>query len=94
MPGHIFVDKFFKMIRRQSILQSLIFVASIPFLYFILTDEEYNWVYHASLSVILVCSTISLIDHWRSGNTKYVQSTLLKYGVIIVVCLSIALLIK
>ena len=82
------------MIRRQSILQFLIFLASIPFLYFIITDEEYNWLYHASLSMILVCSTISLIDHWRSGNTRLVRNTLLQYAVIIVLCISLAVIFK
>ena len=82
------------MIRRQSILQVLIFIASIPFLYFILTDTEYNWLYHASLSMILVCSTISLIDHWRAGNTGHVRSSLLQYALIIVVCIALALVFK
>ena len=82
------------MLRRQNILQVLIFLASIPFLYFIITDEEYNWLYHASLSMILVCSTISLIDQWRAGNTRLVRNTLIQYTIVILVCLSLAIIFK
>lgn len=73
-----------------SRLRWLSFIAAIPFLYFVFTNQPPNWLYYLSLGLILTAYVGQLFFLWRSGNTKEVKSKLLILGIMLAIFLLLA----
>jgi predicted membrane channel-forming protein YqfA (hemolysin III family) len=72
---------------RKLLPQLLTLIGSIPFLYFIFTKKEPNWIYYASLILIFAGVVYSMVVDWQQGNKKKVYSRLLFYGAFILLAL-------
>lgn len=73
-----------------SIFRWITFIAAIPFLYFVFTDQPKNWLYNLSLGLILGAYAGQMIFLWRSGKQKEVKKSLLFAGVLLVVLVILA----
>ena len=82
------------MTRPFPLFNLIIFLASIPFLYFVISDREPNWLYYLSLSILIGGSIVNMIWDWRAGKRKAVKIRLITYGVIITICLILALIFQ
>ena len=56
-------------------------IAAIPFLYFLFSEEPYNWLYYTAV-LLLMGSTIGMnIVEWRNGERQKVKRRLVMYGI-------------
>ena len=76
----------------KSLLRWLTFIAAIPFLYFVFTDQPHNWLYNLSLGVILGAYVGQIIFLWRDGKRKEVKYKLLIAGALLAVFVFLAFL--
>lgn len=73
-----------------SVFRWITFMAAIPFLYFVLTDQPHNWLYNLSLGLILGAYVSQIIFLWRSGKRKEVKYKLLMAGALLTLFLILA----
>ena len=73
-----------------SFFRWVTFIAAIPFLYFVFTDQPQNWLYNLSLGLIVGAYVGQLFFLWRSGKHKEVKNKLLITGVLLAVLMVLA----
>ena len=82
------------MLRKQTIVRLVIFIAAIPFLAFIIINKEPNWMYYTSLGFLLVGALYMQYLNWQNGKQAQVKTRLITYGIVILLCIVLAILMK
>jgi hypothetical protein len=80
--------------KSDSVIRIFFFIAGFPFLYYIFTQKQPDWLYFTSLSMIVLGLIYNLISDWRKGKKAQVKKRLMIYGVIISLGLVLSLLAK
>jgi hypothetical protein len=68
-------------------IRGAFFLAGLPFLYFVLTKTEPNWIYYVSLSLIFAGIVYGMIADWRMGKKEQVKKRLMIYAAVIILVL-------
>jgi membrane protein insertase Oxa1/YidC/SpoIIIJ len=69
--------------RTDTALRVLFFLAGIPFLYFVFTQRDPNWIYYTSLALIFIGLIYNLLSDWNKGKKAQVKKRLIMYAVFI-----------
>lgn len=77
--------------KADALARILFLVAGIPFLYFLLTKKEPNWIYYTSLSLIIAGLVYNLFSDWKAGRKQRVKQRLVIYSIFIVLFLILTL---
>jgi hypothetical protein len=77
--------------KTDSRIKLIFFLAGMPFLYFILTGEQTNWIYYTSVSLIFLGIIYSLLSDWIKGKKNRVKTRLFAYAGIIFLLVVIGL---
>jgi hypothetical protein len=73
------------MTKNLNLIRGFFLLAGIPFLYFVLTGREPNWLYHTSLAIVLAGIVFNMIVDWKAGKKKNVYQRLGVYALIFLV---------
>jgi uncharacterized membrane protein SirB2 len=82
------------MLRKPTILRLVLFVAAIPFLAIIITNKEPDWLYYSSFGFIILAALTMQYLNWKDGKQTQVKSRLITYGLVVVFCIVLALLMN
>lgn len=74
-------------------LQTLAFIAGVPFLYFVVTRQPPNAIYYAALFIILVWAVFKMLYNYTNGHKQKAYKSLAGYGIIIAICAALTLLV-
>jgi hypothetical protein len=68
-----------------------LFLCGLPFLYYVITRTEPDWLYYTSLLFIFAGMIYSLVADWHLGKKKEVKRRLMMYGIFIAILIILAL---
>jgi|GEM_PF-5192338 len=80
--------------KADSVIRIFFFIAGFPFLYYIFTQKQPDWLYFTSLAMIVMGLIYNLISDWRKGKKQQVKKRLMIYGIIVAIVLILSLLVK
>ena len=79
---------------KKMLPQLITIIGSIPFLYFVFTKKEPNWLYYASLAVIVAGTVYNMVVDWQMGNKKKVKGRLMLYGIFVIIAVLLGVFMK